>query len=265
VYDLAEIVPLTYAVVDAAGAPANAAVITLTIGLPDGTTATPTITNPPVITGTYVHSFVPTLSGRHTIRWATTGPTTSGRDVFDVWPDTSSALVSLADVKAHLNKTSTGALGTVDDEELRLWIESATAEIEATCGAVAPRTVVETVTARGGRLWLGTTPVLSVTSATLGGVAQDTSGWTVSRLSGIVTASSGYLSGDYTVTSLAGRSPIPAPLIGSALLRVQHSWETQRGPAELPLAEAAEGGGSAFLLLLRARDKEAPYHLPVVA
>lgn len=190
--------------------------------------------------------------------WETTGAF-SGRKpiVLHVVDALAPSHLSIEDARARLNKT-------VTDAEIEDMIASAVSEQERKVGAIAPRTVTETVTARNGRLWLNTRPVLSVTSATLGGVGQDVSGWVQSY--GIITSPSVWLSGAYTVTYRAGRAPVPQDLVEAGLLRVQHSYETQRGSsADTAFTDVTEGGGSAFLLMLRARDKEAPYVLPVVA
>jgi hypothetical protein len=111
--------------------------------------------------------------------------------------------------------------------------------------------------------------VLSVTSAMVGAAPVTTTTWTVvNPVAGVVASSVGYgFTGTYTVTYVAGRNPVPPELEEAALLRVQHSYETQRGAADSAFSDQADGstGGGSFVLILRARDLEAAYVLPTVA
>ena len=58
-YDLGDVVSLSVNVVDSAGAAANATAVVCTVTLPDGTTATPDVTNS--ATGTYTIAYTPTV------------------------------------------------------------------------------------------------------------------------------------------------------------------------------------------------------------
>jgi hypothetical protein len=203
------------------------------------------------------------LLGSYQYAWVTTGAgagvsPAAGFSVVDPFAPTH---ISFDDARKRLG------LRSASDDEVQDMMASAVAEQEHSVGAVAPRQVTETVTAFGGRLWLSTRPVLEVLSATtVAGAPVSTSGWRVgSEMAGSVGSVDGPIVGTLVVTYTAGRNPVPQDLVEAALLRVQHSYETQRGPAELPLADAAEGGGASFLLMLRAREKEAPYALPVIA
>lgn len=217
-------------------------------------------------TGIYHLDFTPTLVGPHRYYWLTTGngagaTPTGGFNVVDPFAP---AHISFEDAKARLN------LSAVRDDELQDMIASAVAEQEHWVGAVAPRTVVETVYPSGGRLWLSTRPVLAVVSATYNGSPVVTTGeWLLGLpAAGDVSSSYGgfYGSTPYVVTYTAGRNPVPQDLVEAALLRVQASYETQRGPAGLPLADVESPGSStSYPLILRAQDKEAPYRLPAVA
>ena len=125
-FDFGDLVPLTVQITDAAGAPANPGGITLTITLPDGTTVTLTPTQ--TGTGLFQVDYAPTMAGRHPYRWVATGANASAYSgVFDVRPADPGYIVSLADAKAHLNKT-TG--NSPDDEELRGFVEYATEQLD---------------------------------------------------------------------------------------------------------------------------------------
>ena len=67
--DRSDSVPIAVDVRDSAGALTTAGSVTLTIPLPDGTTATPTVTNPPTVTGEYRYTYVPVQVGQHAWRF----------------------------------------------------------------------------------------------------------------------------------------------------------------------------------------------------
>lgn len=204
-----------------------------------------------------------TTLGRYTYKWSSTGANTGVSQnlrFFDLVDEWTPLLLTIEDARSQLNVS-------VGDADLERYVDSAVEQVENRVGPVVPRTVTSTAKlARGPGgerlLILPHQHIVSVTSATQDGAAVSVAGWTVEH--GIVTLPTGtYLTGTVKVTYVAGFDPIPESLREAAALRAQHSYETQRGPAELPLAEAAEGGGSTFLLLLRAKDKEEPY-IPVL-
>jgi hypothetical protein len=210
--------------------------------------------------------------GHYQYAWITTGTAAgvsppAAFEVVDLFTPTH---VTFADAKARLNISATS------DDEVQSMVAAAVSAQEQRVGAVAPRTVVEAVYAHYGRLSLSTRPVLAVTSATLSGVAQTITGWTVpSAMAGLVELNTGAWWGStgptfsgllYTVTYTAGRSPVPQDLVEAALLRVQAAYDTQRSPAGIPLGNEVDSGfGSSYPLLLRAADLEKPYVLPSVA
>ena len=114
------------------------ATITITILLPDATTAGPAA---PVNDGTglYHYDYTPVQSGRHIARWATTGPVGADEETFDVaaqWDE--AGVISLAEAKAQLNIT-----GTDDDEEIAGFVRAVTEVCERYAGALARTTHVE--------------------------------------------------------------------------------------------------------------------------
>src|SRR4029078_8544822 len=142
-FDLGDVVPLRVEIRDTAGALANAGSVAVTVTAPDETSTTPSVGN--TSTGVYTATYTPTQIGRHRVRWVATGVNASAfTDVFDVRSGSSIQLFSLTDARAflHLSKTT-------NDEELRGWIEAATAAVEAVVGPVVPRTIVENVRASG--------------------------------------------------------------------------------------------------------------------
>lgn len=255
-FDLGDLVPLAVQITDAANAPANASAVTLTITLPDGTVASGiTVTNPPTVTGTYVYDFLPTQAGRHIARWVSTTPNSAYTDSFDVRPADPGYIISLADAKTHLNKSGTS---TVDDEELRAYLETATGVIERHTGkVVARRTVQERVpVSYVSELWLNYRPILSVTSiATTDGSVT----WLVTSTYVDIQPDWGRISvlsgnrwnGSLLVTYVAGMSSIPPEYAMAARIIVEHLWNSQRqagiGPSPFGAGgEAAPAPGFAI-------------------
>lgn len=235
-FDLADVVPLTVTIYDAAGDPADGGTVVLTIGLPDGTTVTPAVTHSGV--GVYQVDYPPAMPGRHTVSWVCTGLNASGYSgMFDVRPAAPPYLVSLADAKLQLNITN-----TTDDEELRRVVESATAAVERHLDmAVIRRTVVEKrnlgnppVSRDPGVLQAFTVtkkPILSLTSivAADGGLT-----WNVADMrgtdAGVIEVLNGAIVwGPVRITYVAGMQEIPANYAEAAEIIIQHLWQTQRG------------------------------------
>jgi hypothetical protein len=234
--------PIAFDVLDATGVLTHAASVTLTVTLPDGTTATPAITDA-AVTGQYRLAYQTTIPGRYTAHATTTGPVTSWDDEFDAaatpWP----AMVSLADAKAQLNMDVT--VHTFDDE-LRDFIAAATGAAEAYKHEVIVRRAVTDELefcsygyygyrygyGHGQRFRLRSVPVISLTSV----AAWDGSiTWDVTQMrarpSGLVRVMAGPpVTGVADVTYLAGYQQIPASYKRGALVILAHLWETQRGP-----------------------------------
>lgn len=229
-YDPGDTVPLAFEVLDDDGELVDPDTITLTIGLPDGTTATPDLDR--LSTGKYRHNYVPAQSGRYTARCVSTGPATAYSDVFDVRSTTPPYLVSLADTKAHLGMD---AEPSSIDEELRSHIETATGLVEDITGEVTvQRTVVDTIEAGGRSAVLWSTPVMALVAVERIDVPGYS--WDVARLhvtpNGVVRVLSGpALRGLVAFTYRVGAREIPARLALGAKELVRSSWETQRGAA----------------------------------
>jgi hypothetical protein len=227
--------PIAFDVLDASGVLTHAASVTLTITLPDGTTATPAITDA-AVTGQYRLSYQTTIPGRYTAHAVTTGPVTSWDDEFDAaatpWP----AMVSLADAKKALGMDP--ADHTFDDL-LREYLAGVTGAVEDyKHEVIVRRTVTDELdlcgsgwygSARRFRLW--SAPVISLTSVTSwdGAVTWDVTQMRVSP-SGVVRVMAGPpVTGLVDVIYIAGLLQIPARYKRGALVVLQHVWETQRG------------------------------------
>lgn len=222
-FDLGDVVPLTVNITDAASAPTNASSVVLTVTLPNGTTVTPSPTNP--TTGTYQVDYLTTVPGRHIVRWVSEGPGSAYTDVFDVRDAAIPHIVSLRDMKTHLD-----IKGASRDEELRGVIEAVTGMIEEHLGMAAVRsTRTEEHKIRSG-LVLNWTPVQSLVSLAL---VDGTYTWDVSSLhvssAGVVTSPLGVAPyGHVTVSYIAGPSVIPAKYREAAEYTVQHLWKSKR-------------------------------------
>lgn len=105
-YDLGDPVGLSVNIRDTAGALANAGAVTLTITLPDGTTASPTVTNS--ATGTYTATYTPAAAGRFAVKWLATGTNASAfADDFTVIG--SVPLLTRSHLETHLQRTISAA------------------------------------------------------------------------------------------------------------------------------------------------------------
>lgn len=264
IFDSGDPVPLSVTVTNAAGTPQDATLVVLTITLPDGTTSTPAVTA--AGSGVYTATGPSTQAGRYGVRWVATGTNASAyTDAYDVDDASPTGIVSLADAKAHLNITLTD-----NDEELRAFIDAATDFIEGRIGPVVRRTVTETVTPAGGRLFLSG-PVISVTTMTsaYGYSGTYTVGdWTIDGASLVANYGVSTYCWPVTVTYVGGRVIVPALIRQAALDYVKWLWESQRGPTPPPPGSfgadefAVTAPATAPYRILQALE---PYTTPVVA
>jgi hypothetical protein len=217
---------------------AHANTVTLTVTLPDGTTATPGITD--AVAGQYRLTYLPVMAGRYQWAAVTTVPNTSWGDTFNVRAYAS--LISLAEVKAHLNITGTGS-----DDELRNFLAGATELIETKVGPCVRRTVTSRIAAsNGGSIALPVYPVLSVTSVTSttpGGPTWTTAQLDVDGDAGIVSVlptAPAFWWGPWDVVYVAGRQVIAERFLHAAKELLRHLWETQRGAAAPSVLQGEE-------------------------
>jgi uncharacterized phiE125 gp8 family phage protein len=229
---------LTLSIYNSAGTLQNATAVVATVILPDGTTATPSITNSGA--GLYHFDYTPSSVGHYGVYWVATG-TNAGtlEESFNVDDLTISPPLPLSQVKSHLNIVESSV---VDDDELRAYILAATGLIEGVVGPLSRRTVTAE-THNGGRttVLLKQAPIISITSCLENGSALPSTSYSVDNESGVLTRTSGYTvytwGGDVdfanfnniSVTYVAGRSIIPADLAHAVLELVRHLWTTQRG------------------------------------
>lgn len=167
-YEIGSTIRITYRNYDTAGALANPGTSAGTFTLPDGSTTAATITSGG--TGIIIASLVTTQAGRHRLQITGTGANTERlpyRDVADVWPTTPVTAISLQDARDELSLPATEVAG---DDELRLFIASATDMIEELCAArglaLIPKSRTEDSQPRTETVSTRRTPVGTVTSVT---------------------------------------------------------------------------------------------------
>ena len=244
VYDLGDVVALGVTITDAAGSPADATTVVATIVAPDGTSSTPSVVHSG--TGLYDLNYTPTQYGRHTIRWVATGTNASAyADEFTVRDFTELGIVSLDEVKAHLNIPTTN---TTNDEEIRRFIDAASDLAESYVGCILGRKTFTSEKYSGNTdiIRLRNPRAISITSVYENGTLLDPVAYvldpTGQRLTRVTTGS---ISGpnyfgiwapgaeNIVVSYVAGFINPPAAAKQGVLEIIRHLWQTQRGPSSV--------------------------------
>jgi hypothetical protein len=245
--NLGGIIRLTYTVKDDTGALTNPSAATLTITQPDGTLAAGIVVDiTPAETGRLIYDFTPTQAGLHSVRWATTGPTTAEDDVF-VAESPASLLISVDEALDHLNATQV-ITGTVSRERLQRICLAASSQVERELDrTVVPRTFTETYSGVRGPIQLRHTPVISITSVTVGGSLLAGSQYLADEeflYFGSTTGYSAWTAGLYNVvvTYRAGFAIPPQEIRDRALDIVQARWQSSQQSAHPVFDESMEGG-----------------------
>lgn len=244
-FELGSIYPAALDVLDENFQPVNPATVSLVITQPDQTTVTATVANPPAVTGKLRYPFVTAQPGRHLVNWATTSPTVTYTDVFDVLPAAPPSILSLADAKQTLAMDPSS---TADDDELRAKLRAVTTSVERYMRTVyAYRVTTEYFTRPNlavpwmepASLRLTYVPVIqlqSLVTLTPQGVVSTTYD-TVNNLyipnpeTGLVTRLggppfAGRMRGIYS----CGMSIIPDNVLEGSRVLLQAIWESRRGP-----------------------------------
>lgn len=243
-------VPLSFTLTDTQGNPQNSAsgtgAVTCTVYLPDGTTATPAVTNPS--TGVYAAVFTSTQAGHHVFVFVCTDTTYPGAfsDSFEVQALPDSTIVSLAEAKEILHQTAT----TANDAKIQGYNAAVTNWIEWYCGPVIVQTVTERLPAGGLVIQLSKPPVISLTAWTTIPPALANAGIAVpnppspmfpTRVFGVsypltqlypdpvlgtVTHTSGlpFYYGEYIWQYSAGRAVIPACIYEASKITLKHIY-----------------------------------------
>jgi hypothetical protein len=248
VIDVGDPLPLSVEIRAAGGALDDPGALSVTVTLPDGSTAAGGWTSVGGSTGAlsivrqavglFSAYLVAAQSGSYSVAWVATGANASTwRDIVVVQPATPQAAVSLDELRQHL-----GVSVRVRDDQLRaLALVATEAAEDYAVRWFRPRQVVEQHT--GGRrvLVLRRAPAVSVVGVAVDGQAVDGT----LRLSpgGLLYHPRGYWP-DSTpygieVTYLAGAAPVAKARHGILEL-ARHLWETQRGGSNLPRQSGAE-------------------------
>jgi hypothetical protein len=282
------VVPLAWTNTDTVDDPQNAATVTLTITLPDGTTAAPAVTRTGA--GTYTASYTTTQAGHHLVLWVAADATYPGAfaDSFEVQAQSDPTIVSLAEAKDILQLTGT----TQFDARLQGWNGSATEVIEYMCGPVVQQTVTETLPARGLETHLSKPPVLELVAwtqvpaelANLGitvpvpaspmirtrvyGIEYPITELYCDPRRGIVTNTSGlpFYYCAYIWQYQAGRVIIPSAIYDAAKIILEHLYQVYRGGVDAQDVASGESAtvlpGFGFAIPNRALQLIQPYSAP---
>jgi hypothetical protein len=277
-YDLGDKVYLTWLTVDSTGAAVNPGTVTLSVTLPDGTSAS--VTTATATTGTYTASYLPTQVGRHVYAWTATGSwPQSYADVFEVRDVTDIGIVGYDEVLEYLNIPAASA----NENEVRRFIDAATDLAENYVGQVLGRKTYTSELYDGGNefLRLRNPKAISVASVYENGALLnsnqyfiDPTGQRLYRLgSGTLYATNSY--GYWTagvnnvsVTYTAGYVNPPMAAKQGVLEIIRHMWQTQRGAMNV-MGRTQTGdelyGSSTYSLPRRAMELLDPASLPGMA
>lgn len=240
--DTGQVYRITYTIKNQGVAPSS---VSLTITLPDGTTATPSPGTGSASGSDWLitYDYATTQAGLHKAAWATTSPQTAGTDSFNVRAFAS--ILSLSEAKTHLS-AGPATTWTGDDDELRNFLAAVTEVIESKVGPCVRRTVTQRVADGGPVLVLPQFPVISVTSVTsvwTGGPSWTGSSLVLDSEAGTVTTQLGavpFYYGPWDVVTVVGRAIVPEKYIHASKELLRHLWETQRGQLEAgPLSAVA--------------------------
>lgn len=136
-------------------------------------------------------------------------------------------IVTVAEAKSQLNKG-----GTVDDDELALYVAAVNEPVARYIGYATPTAAEDTFDGGSHDLLLTRRPVLSVESVTVDGAALAADTYTVDKLAGVLPSLRGCFAAgtqNVVVAYTAGRTEVPPHAKLAALIIIQHLWETQRG------------------------------------
>jgi hypothetical protein len=279
VYDIGDVVSLGISIYNASGTLQNATAVTATVTAPDGTSSTPAVTNSSA--GLYDISYTPSVAGRYRIRWIATGTNASAyTDEFSVRDYNDLGIVSLDEVKAHLNIPSTI---TTDDEEIRRFIDAGSDLAESYVGQILGRKTFTSELYDGNidTIRLRNPKAISITSVYENGTLLNSTAYvldpTGQRISRVTTGS---LNGpnyfgiwapgaqNISITYVAGWENPPAAAKQGVLEVIRHLWQTQRGAMNV-MSRNQSGDdfyqGSTYSLPRRAMELLDPISLPGIA
>lgn len=262
---------LSKVVRDTSNTPVNSPTLTLLVTKPDGTTASPSVTNT-ASGGLYTALYTVDQAGDFLLKWTATGT------VIGVYSDQLTGVAnqrtlvsSLAELKQQLNRSD-----TIDDAELQTYLYAATEWVESVIGGpLAPTTFTETHTIDSYLIAPRRRPLVSVTSITpYLGSALDPSTYTVDTDSSVIRLRVWWCGQhELSVVYKAGLSTIPERVKLAGLIVAAHLWQTQnnlRGGSARSISnlvgqtEEVMMTGLGFAIPKRAMDLLAPDLIPRV-
>lgn len=244
--DVGDQIRLSFTLTGPDGSPVSSSSMKLTITLPDQVTTVVAEPLAAVSPGLYQYDYLTTQAGRHAAQWLGTGTNPGAQvEVFDVVDVAPRYMISLASAKEKLRMTD-----DTSDEDLRGYIESATAVVERVKGeAMVRRSFTEEREVRNGRLALSWVPDVVLTSIVSidESITWDVSGLHVNPDTGVVSnpISGGFLQlgGRVQITYTAGHTVIPANCLEAARIIIKHLWQTNRGSKGTPRSGGMEDTG----------------------
>ena len=165
------------------------------------------------------------------------------------------ALITLAEAKIHLNIP---AATLTHDAELTGLLATASALVEGYADRTwTATTVTETSNGGGSKILLRQSPVASVTSVSVAGVALAATAYEVDLAAGIIALRTPSAAGQANVTVVyAVGGTVPDLAKQATKEAVRHLWQTQRGSmgGRNPLGGDDYSGGMAFSLPRRVQE-----------
>ena len=231
-YEPGSLYRFTLAVTDASGQPLDAATQTVTVTLPDSTTAIPIVSHDG--TGAYHADYQFVQEGLHKFQGVTTGPVTSKTDWVPV--NAFRSVISIDEGKLFVNYD----ISTDREDILRLVLAAATGLAESIAGTCVQRTLTNVHIPGQTRSALllpfgplpSETAVTSISSVYTGGPV-----WTTANGDLIVSPESATVSllnygpfwnGPWRATYTAGRQIIPVTIQLAVKEIIYDLWSTQR-------------------------------------
>lgn len=235
---------------DSAGVLVNAGTVTVTITLPDATTASPAVVNS--ATGTYDIAYLTTQAGLHQISGQASGGILGSE--IDVWQDVFSvetpgrAYIGVDEASASLRGSVT-ITGSADREQLRWLCLAACGIVERDLGIkIARRSVAETYDGGTSLIVLRSLPVISITSVTENGITLASTGYVTDPITGALyrgtqIAPRAFARGrqNIVVTYLAGYAEVPRSIREVTLKLIQRMWQTSQQMPHSALDEISAG------------------------
>ena len=230
-YEVGALYRSALSVVDSANAPVDASTAVLTVTLPDGSVATPSVTHDG--TGAYHVDYLFTQEGLHKFLWVTVGPNTAKTDYVNA--ESFRSIIGVDEAKNYINFGSSG-----NEDILRQIMQAATEECEKVAGSCVQRTLTRVNITGASKAAIklpkgplpNETAVTTIVSSWSGGPSwsQANGDFTVSPESGVVYLKSmtPFFMGPWKATYTVGRMIIPQSIQLAAKEIIYDMWSTQR-------------------------------------